>query len=187
MKFGLPLALLALTAAGTALAGVRISGDEALQLAFPGCTITRDAVILTEKQQARAAELAGVAIPSGLVHRYRATCQGAPGGAAYFDKHRVRTLPERLMVALDANGKVRRIEVLTFDEPIDYLPRAAWYGQFTGRGLDDDVHLTGAIRPIAGATLTARATVDAVRRVLALDRVLREPAPAGGAGDEARP
>jgi hypothetical protein len=33
--------------------------------------------------------------------------------------------------------------------------------------------LKRAIRPVTGATLTAHATTDAARRVLALDRVLR--------------
>lgn len=186
MKLALSAAMLALAVSATALAGVRLSGDEALQLAFPGCTIKRDTVFLTAKQQARAADLAGVEVPSALVHRYSATCDGAPGGVAFFDKHRVRTLPERLMVALDAKGKVRRIEVLTFDEPTDYLPRASWYSQFIGRGLDDDMRLSGVVRPIAGATMTARSTMAAVRRVLALDRVLHEAA-AGAASDEAAP
>ncbi len=170
------LVVLALSASATAFAGVRLSGDEALALTWPNCKITRDTVFLTEKQRAQAAKLAGVKIRSAMVYRYRATCKGVPSGTAYFDKHRVRTRPERLMVALSDKGKVRRIEVLTFDEPTDYLPRAGWYAQFNGRGLGDAVRLDGAIRPIAGATLTARATVDAVRRVLAIDRVLREPA-----------
>jgi hypothetical protein len=67
---------------------------------------------------------------------------------------------------------VRRIEVLAFREPEDYLPRAAWYGQFLDRELGDGLALKRDIRGVAGATLTARATTDAVRRVLALHRVI---------------
>ena len=49
---------------------------------------------------------------------------------------------------------------------------AAWYGQFPGKGLDADLDLKRGIHPVAGASLTARATTAAVRRVLALHRVL---------------
>ncbi|HVF61775.1 MAG TPA: FMN-binding protein [Thermoanaerobaculia bacterium] len=117
-------------------------------------------------------------MPSRLVHAYVATAGGKAGGkaagTAYFDTHRVRTLPETVMVVLDPSGKVRRVEVLSFNEPQDYLPGGGWYGQFAGRGLDERLALKRDIRPLTGATLTARATTGAVRRVLAVHRVLQE-------------
>ncbi|MDF1562866.1 MAG: FMN-binding protein [Deltaproteobacteria bacterium] len=158
--------------ASPASAGVRLEGDEALALAFPGCEIERRTVFLSKVQKEAAEKLAGAKIESALVHPYLATCEGKPGGAAYFDVHRVRTLPERVMVAVDAGGKILRIEVLSFDEPPDYLPRRGWYGQFEAKRLEDDLSLEGAIRPVAGATLTAEATSKAARRVLALHRVI---------------
>jgi hypothetical protein len=81
------------------------------------------------------------------------------------------------MVVVDPGGRVRRIEVLSFREPQDYLPREGWYGQFEGRALDGELNMKKGIRGITGATLTARATTEAARRVLALHRVLRESAP----------
>ena len=44
--------------------------------------------------------------------------------------------------------------------------------QYHAKPLGDDLAIQRAIRPIAGATLTAHAVNEAVRRVLALDRVL---------------
>jgi hypothetical protein len=70
---------------------------------------------------------------------------------------------------------VARLEVLAFAEPEEYLPRARWYGQFLGRALDDELNLGRGIRGVSGATLTARATTRAVRRVLAVHAVLQEP------------
>jgi Na+-translocating ferredoxin:NAD+ oxidoreductase RnfG subunit len=52
------------------------------------------------------------------------------------------------------------------------MPREGWYGQYEGRLLDDDLALKRGIRPVTGATLTARATTEAVRRVLALHQVI---------------
>ncbi len=172
-------ALVAL-AAGVALAfpgaadgaGSRLSREEALALAFPGATIERRTIYLDEAQLARAAELTGQPIASALVVAYEATGAGRRVGTAYFDSHAVRTLPETLMVALDAEGKVRRVEVLAFDEPAEYLPRPAWYEQFTGRELTPELALKRGIRGVTGASLTARATTEAVRRVLAVHRVV---------------
>lgn len=158
-------------------ARVLLTVDEALKLAFPDCRIARQTVYLTEPQRVRAGELAGEEVESALAHAYVARCPAggrSEGGVAYFDTHRVRTLPETIMVVIGPRGEVDRIEVVSFKEPPDYIPSDAWYGQFTGRELGPDLELKRAIRPVTGATLTARATTDAVRRVLALHEVLRD-------------
>jgi hypothetical protein len=69
---------------------------------------------------------------------------------------------------LDAAAEVRRVEVVTFREPLEYIPRSGWYQQFEGESLSEELALKRGIRPVTGATLTARATTEAVRRVLAI-------------------
>jgi len=96
------------------------------------------------------------------------------GGAAYFDVHRVRTLPETLMIVVDPDGGVRQLEVMSFLEPEEYIPRRTWYDQFLRRRLGPRLRLKRSIHAVTGATLTARATASAVRRVLAIDQVLKE-------------
>ncbi|HEX6901472.1 MAG TPA: FMN-binding protein [Thermoanaerobaculia bacterium] len=158
--------------AGGARAKVFVTVDEALKLAFPGCEVARRTAFLTPEQVRRARELSGAEVPSALVNYYAATRAGQPAGTAYFDTHRVRTLPETLMIVVDHQGKVARVEVISFREPEDYLPRGVWYEQFRGKALGPDLQLKRDIRPVTGATLTARATTDAVRRVLALHQVV---------------
>lgn len=168
--------------AAPAAARVLLTQSEALALAFPGCDVRRETLYLTAEQTRRARELAGVAIPSALVPVYRGVCAGRPAGAAYFDTHNVRTLPETIMVVVDPAGRAARIEVLSFAEPPDYLPREAWYDQLEGRPLDAQLQLRRAVRPVTGATLTARATTDAVRRVLAIHAVTAPAAPGAARG-----
>jgi Na+-translocating ferredoxin:NAD+ oxidoreductase RnfG subunit len=163
---------LLLAAAASATARVFVTTDEALKLAFPGCEVVRHAAFLTPEQLKRARELAGAEVPGALAVYYTATKGGQPAGTAWFDTHRVRTLPETLMIVVDPQGKVGRIEVISFREPEEYLPRGAWYEQFRGRALDPELQLKRGIRPVTGATLTARATTDAIRRVLALRQIL---------------
>ncbi len=169
------LASAALLVWGIAWATVLITVEEALELAFPGATIERQTLFLSDGQGRRVAEKSGSEVSSSLATRYVARDgDGVVLGWAYLDTHRVRTLPETLMVVLDADGKVRRVEVVTFREPLEYMPRKGWYEQYEGQKLDDDLALKRDIRPVTGATLTARATTEAVRRVLALHAVVAE-------------
>ena len=154
-----------------------LSQKEALGLAFPGCKVERATLYLTAAQQKRASVLAGEPARSALVPVYRARRGDELAGTAYFDVHRVRTLQETIMVVVDPKGRVSRVEVLAFDEPPDYLPRRPWYQQFEGRALDPELRLDRAIRPVTGASLTARATTAAVRRVLAVHQAVAESAP----------
>ncbi len=153
-----------------------LTREEALAAVFPGATIRAERVFLSHEQIERAAAIAGVEIPSALVARYVAVRDGQVVGRAYVDTHVVRTKLESLLVSLDAHGRVRRVDVTAFLEPPEYRAPEAWLGQYRGRSLDADLRLQRAIRPLAGATLTARAATDAVRRVLAIDRVLGGPA-----------
>lgn len=169
-----------------ARAKVFLTVEDALELAFPDCLHKKKTVFLTEEQRAAVDELAGTPLDSAVVSPYTISCGEGVGddGYAYLDTHRVRTLPETILVALDSEGRVRRIEILSFREPEDYIPHEVWYGQFDARGLDERLQLKRDIRGVTGATLTARATTDAVRRVLALHETLHEsseaPAPEGG-------
>lgn len=167
-------ALLVAASPSPATAKVFLTVPEALELAFPGCTVESRTVYLTEAQLERARHLAGVPIAGAMVRPYLARCDGEHRATAYFDSHRVRTLPETLMVVVGSDGRVERIEVLAFREPEDYIPRETWYGQFLGEELGEDLLLKRDIQGVTGATLTARSTTAAVRRILALDRVIRE-------------
>lgn len=172
------LAILALVAALSPAAAAQsvATRHEALAAVYPGAQIQEERVFLTEAQQKAAAALAGVEVPSALIARYVARRDGKLVGRAYIDTHVVRTKKESLLIALDAGGAVARVEVTAFLEPPEYHASQGWVAQYRGRMLTDDLNLQRAIRPIAGATLTARAINDAVRRVLAIDRVLAQAA-----------
>jgi hypothetical protein len=170
----LAIVVCAVLARAEAPARVFLTQAEALHLAFPdGVSVERRTAFLTAAQQQETKKLAHCPDPpDALVSYYVGMREGKVVGTAYFDTHRVRTMPETILVLVDPSGAVSRIEVLSFQEPEDYLPLPQWYAQFPGRPLDDELSLKRAIRPVAGATLTTNATTDAVRRVLALHRVL---------------
>jgi electron transport complex protein RnfG len=150
-----------------------LSREDALAQAYPGAAIRAEQVFLTAAQVTEVARRAGTDPASALVARYLATRNGQAVGRAYVDTHTVRTKRESLLIALDAHGRVMRIDVTAFLEPSEFRAPAAWLGQYRGRALEDDLAVNRAIRPIAGATLTARAANNAVRRVLAIDELLQ--------------
>lgn len=154
-------------------AAAEMTRDEALAAVYPGAAIRAERVFLTRAQQAQIAARAGGDPSSALVARYIATRDGKVVGRAYVDTHVVRTKKESLLISLDESGRVRRVDVTAFQEPPEFHAPEPWLRQYRDRALTDDVAVNRAIRPLAGATLTARATNAAVRRVLAIDAVLR--------------
>ncbi len=163
-----------LCAAPVAQGKVFMNMKEALDLAFPKCEVERKSVYLEKDQRERVGVLAGDEFEKGLVFPYVATANGKVVGTAYFDRHRVRTKNEILMVVISPKSEIERIEVLAFAEPLDYVPRDTWYAQFPGRKLDSDLRLKVGIKGVTGATMTARATTKAARRLLALHNVIAE-------------
>jgi len=163
--------LIALALSFVALAAsarVLMTQEQALASVFPNAKPARQTFFLTKQQLDAARKESGVDFKEQLVIRY-----AGPNGFAYFDTHRVRTLPETVMIVVTPDGKVDRVEILSFDEPTDYFPKRRWLDQLLHRHLDDDLSLKKAIRPISGASLTGQAIVNATRKVLALHHVIK--------------
>lgn len=155
-------------------ARVFMTQQQALASAFPaGTKVTRQAIFLQPQQITAAKSASGVDFSDQMIVRYAGSnAAGVVVGYAYFDTHRVRTLPETVMIVVTPDGRVDRVEILSFDEPPDYLPMDRWVAQVEGRKLDDDLSLKRAIRPLSGASLSGRAIVNASRKVLALHQVI---------------
>jgi len=145
--------------------------QQALQLAFPGCTFTRKEFFLSDTQAVQVKALSRADLPGLWFVGYEARKDGQLAGVGFFDTHRVRTENETALVAVGPDGRIRRVEVIAFREPQDYAPRQVWIDQFQGKPLNDGLSLRRDIRPLAGATLTANALTDASRRGLALWQV----------------
>lgn len=158
--------------AGEIEARVLMTQKEAIERAFPPPqTSERRTLFLDESQTGQVEALADSPLQRSVIPYYVGMLDGRITGYAYFDTHLVRTLPETVVVRLTADGVIAAVEILSFDEPEDYLPRERWLRQFDGRPLDDDLSLKRAIRALTGATLSSRAVTGAARRILAIHRL----------------
>lgn len=139
-----------------------------------GSSIVRRAEILDDAQLEAVQKLSNTPTASRLVLHWiaRGPEGGAPLADAYADTHLVRTKPETLLILIDAEGMVQRVDVVMFSEPPEYQVSDRWLTQFNGHTLDSDLALKRSIRVLSGATLSSQAATDAVRRVLAIHRVI---------------
>jgi hypothetical protein len=159
--------------AGTAHAKVFYSQTEALALAFPDADhVDDESLLLDDAQASQIEQLAKCQLESRLVRIYRGYRGKELLGYAFIDMHTVRTMPEAFLVVLTPSGDVRMLRVLAFHEPLEYMPSARWYEQFEQKNLSAPLRLGGDVHGIVGATLSARATTNGVRRALALYQVV---------------
>ncbi|MDX1577313.1 MAG: hypothetical protein R3266_02470 [Gemmatimonadota bacterium] len=178
--WGRALVVTALVAAGASPVLAHQGEDlrAALAAAFPeGSDIERRTAFLAEEERASVARLSSTDagdVP-GVITYYVARSDSGPPSFAYFDVHVVRTHREVLLFLVDAEGTLRRAEVVRFAEPPEYLPPDAWLKRFSGLEDLDRISTKRDIPPLTGATLTARAATAAARRVLAIHRLVVAP------------
>ena len=151
-----------------------ITREEALKAAFPGAEIRSRVIFLTDQEKQEVRTISGTEVITELVASYTAILNGKEVGRAYLDTHVVRTKKESLLVILNPDRTLKRVEVVAFLEPPEYLPSERWYQQFEGKTLNDNLKLERDIHSVTGATLTAKATTDAVRRMMAIDSLVHQ-------------
>ena len=148
------------------------SKESALRLAFPEADrVTVEDLVLSREEAAKVEREAGAGVESRLVTVY----EGREGphllGYAFLDTHRVRTLPQTILVVLDPEGAVRAVHLLAFHEPPEYQAPFGWLERLAGRTLDAELWPGRDVDSLSGATLTATAVTASVRRLLAVYRV----------------
>ena len=169
--FVLPLLLVAVLAV-PGRSEIYHSKESALRMAFADAdTVIKQELFLSKSEAEEIEKLARVKLPSRLVTMYVGWKNGGILGYAFIETHRVRTLPETILIVINPDGRIRGVHMLAFHEPPEYGPPARWLGQFEGRPLTDGLNLRDDVAGIAGATLTATAITAAVRRTLAIFEV----------------
>ncbi|MFO0691019.1 MAG: FMN-binding protein [Myxococcota bacterium] len=174
--------LVGLSVVPVAEAKVFAGQKQALAEAFPDATrIERKTFVLRREQSAQIKEILGIPAQSKVVVIHVAYQGDRVIGFGEIAVHKVRTQPEALLLTLTPEGQIRSVRVIAFHEPLDYMPTDPWYAQFVGKKKGDGLGLGREIHGVVGATLSAQAAVDAVRRLIAYWEVLLLPAYGPGA------
>jgi len=164
--------LLLICTAPPSFAKIFYSKNEAMELAF-GKTATVEVLSLfpDEQQQAKIQDLAKTKLESGMFSFYVGKEQGKVLGYAAIESITVRTKPETLMIVLTPEGELRNITTLAFHEPPEYQPPERWFEQLYKRAIAD-MDFNKGVDGIAGATLSTRAAITSVRKVMGIHQVM---------------
>jgi len=176
---GAVTALLVVMAPG-ARGGVLLSQEEAFRIAFPDAEVDSQTVVLSEAQVQAVQAASGAHLDSKLFRYFRARRAGTVVGYGVIDTHVVRTLPEAFLAVLSPGGRLERVLLLAFHEPPEYQAPERWLAQFQGRDPTSEGWRIGRdLHGLTGATLTAHAVADAVRKILALHAAVIRPREGG--------
>lgn len=147
--------------------------DEALKEFFPDADeVERINVFLAEEEKKKVEAIAKAKLDSKIFTFYAGKQSGKISGYAIFGSHVVRTKQEVYMVVIDPAGSIRKVEILAFYEPEEYLPPKRWFEQFTDKILDNELCPRRGIRAVTGATLSINGITQEIRKVLAVFKVM---------------
>lgn len=167
--FWMPAAALFALLPVAAQARVYLTVEQAQHEMFGAAALTPFPVRLTPAQQDSIRAASSVALPFAGERVWKA----ADGGWLVIDevvgKHEFITYA----VAIAADGRVRRVEVLEYRESYGHeVARRPWLAQFEGKAADAPLKLGSDVQNVAGATLSCKHLADGVKRVLAMHALL---------------
>lgn len=161
-----------LVTATPGLATVFYSKTEAMELAFGKEAEVEQMSLFPDDQQMNVIQqLARVKLDSGLFTFYVGKKQGKILGYAAIETSTVRTKPETLMIVLTPEGELNNVHTLAFHEPPEYMPPSRWFEQLYKRVLAE-MDVNKGVDGISGATLSTHASIDSIRKVMAIYQVL---------------
>ncbi|WP_394752375.1 FMN-binding protein [Crenothrix sp.] len=161
-----------LTATMPVLSGIFYSKNEAMELAFgKDAQVEVQSLFPDEQQTASIEQQAKVKLGSGMLTFYVGKQQDKILGYAAIESITVRTKPETLLIVLTPEGELRNVTTLAFHEPPEYQPPERWFEQLYKKPLAD-MEFNKGIDGISGATLSARADLDSVRKIMAIYQVM---------------
>lgn len=133
---------------------------------YLGENYERKTIFLTDEQVNSIQQQAKAKVESKIVTYY---C--SKKGFAFFETRTIRTMPATFIVVVQADGSIDAVEMLAFYEPEDYLPTKKWMSTFEKKTIDDNLWLKRGVYNISGATLSAQAIAESVRKILVTYRI----------------
>ena len=151
------------------------SKEEAFELAFgKEAQIENLPVFLTDEQTAEIEKMAHAKLSGQLFTFYEGYRNGQLLGYAAIESKTVRTQPETLLIVLSPKGELVKTEILAFHEPPEYKPSVAWFATLLRKPLGQ-LRLDQGVDGISGATLSVRASLEGIRKAMAVYQIAVAP------------
>jgi Na+-translocating ferredoxin:NAD+ oxidoreductase RnfG subunit len=147
---------------------VYLTREEALKKVFPQAGKTSKKIVrLNKEQKKRIAQKTGYPISFNYKAVYIVENRGKRLGYGIVDHVKGKERFIKYLVGLDSEGRIKGIEVLTYDETHGSEIRHDYFKkQFIGKGWQDPLRLGVDIDAITGATISCRSITDGVRKIM---------------------
>lgn len=153
-----------------------LNAEQAQKLLFPEADqVIQKTVQLGNNQLQALAKRAGIAARSAQWTVQIPSKAGKPLGILVMDNVVGKFELITYATALDLDGKVRQVEIMSYRESHGGEIRLpAWRKQFVGKSANTGLNAGADIANISGATLSCQHLTDGVRRISALVQMLAE-------------
>lgn len=164
------LIAVAVLPAAPAAATTYLSTDAAQRSLFPQAqSFDETPITLDDAQRQAIARIAGPQAGHGALHVWTARNGQTVLGHVFIDEVIGRQDFITYAVGIDANGKLRPVEILEYRESHGgEIRNKRWLAQFDGRASPQQLRFGTDIKNIAGATLSSEHVAAGVRRILAV-------------------
>lgn len=157
------------------LAFAQVLGDPVAltQRTFGAKSVEQQNVILNDVQMQQLVKASQQPIATKIYRLYIAKNDLKTVGYGVLLNKKVRTKTAISLYLIDMNGKIKSIEIVAFNEPIEYLPTKTWLDGFDNKSNANTLRLNEDIPTTTGATLSARAITDGARVALSLIDIVK--------------
>jgi len=157
------------------LAFAQVLGDPVAltQRTFGAKSVEQQNVILNDVQMQQLVKASQQPIETKIYRLYIAKNDLKTVGYGVLLNKKVRTKTAISLYLIDMNGKIKSIEIVAFNEPIEYLPTKTWLDGFDNKSNANTLRLNQDIPTTTGATLSARAITDGARVALSLIDIVK--------------
>lgn len=143
------------------------------QRTFNAKTVDVQNIILSDAQVAEFSKRSMQKIDSKLYRLYLAKNGEKTVGYGVLMNKKVRTKTAIALYLIGLDDKIKSVEVVAFNEPMEYLPSATWLNVFDQKSSANTIMLNQDIPTTTGATLSARAITDGARASLVLLEIVK--------------
>ncbi|MFA5232936.1 MAG: FMN-binding protein [Sulfurimonas sp.] len=130
--------------------------------------ISEENILLTNIQAKKIQEESNVKLDSNIFKVFKAQLSGKTVGYGVLINRKIRSKNGVVLYLISSDSVLKSIEVIAFNEPMEYVPSKKWMSQFENVNSNTPLNLSKDIPTITGATLSAKSFVDGSKIAFAL-------------------
>ena len=157
-------------------AKVLISPIDAMKSSYGDkATITKKNILLSKSKAKLIEQNAQEKLSSKIFRIFKATQENQLLGYGVLVNKKVRSKNAVILYFISKDSILKSIEIIAFNEPLEYIPSQNWNSQFQNISTDTMMKSSRDIPTITGATLSARTITNGSRIAFAIyNEILKE-------------